>query len=93
MTTDAQNGQQPKQMRVSVTSEQMVALVLLERRIADLNADVQTLTQLGCGPFAGAVEQATVIMSKAHDDFMVELQKAVKIPTPDEVAGLTLVKS
>lgn len=92
MSTEATNGQ-PKQVRVNVTSEQMAALVLLQRRIADLNLDVQALGGLGCRPLAFGVEQATVVMSKAHDDFIVELQKAVKIPTPDEVAGLTLVKS
>lgn len=83
-----QNGQ-PQQQHIQLTAPQMTALVLLERRISELNSDAIVFTQLGAPALSAALTKATEDLSKAHDLFFVETQRVVKLAAelPKLVSG------
>lgn len=80
------NGKKPVQ--VTLSPPQMAALVLLERRIMDLNGDVGTFKQLGAGALFEAVTKATEDLSRAHEAYLAETQRAVKLASPGDLPRL-----
>lgn len=89
MSYDVKNGKlQPSGAQIQLTGPQMAALILLERRIAELNTDAQVMNQLGCGALAIEVAKTTETLSKAHADFLTETQRVVKLAAPTDLPRL-----
>lgn len=89
MSYDVKNGKlQAASPPVQLTGPQMVALVLVERCIMELNNDAQALNQMGAGALAIEVAKTTDALSKAHAAFLAETQRAVKLASPGDVPKL-----
>lgn len=79
------NGSQGQGVQVQLTAPQMTSVVLLNTRIVDLNNAGAVCKQMGQPQLAAAIEEATKLLSKAHDDFITEAQRAVKLAAPGEL--------
>lgn len=77
-----------KSVQVTLSPPQMAALVLLERRIMDLNGDQVAFADLGAVGPAAAVQKATEDLSRAHEAYLAETQRAVKLASPGDLPRL-----
>lgn len=73
---------------LTLTAQQMAALVVMEMRINALNAEAGALKQLGADGLAVALASAADALTKAHEAFVVETQTAVKLASPSDMPRL-----